>query len=202
MPYLILGAGGMAVNVLYYLSGGDVCFLDEITTLDELQVGKRKFQIFHCFEDVLASKYRESKVIPGVADCALRHRLVTQAIDSGFELSDPIVHPTALLFDTTVGKGTVVCPYVIITHSATIGNCCLVNLHATIGHDSIINDFTTINPGAHISGNVTIGNRVFVGSGAFIKEKLTIGNNVVIGAQACVVRDVEDGRKVMGVPAR
>ncbi|KAA6392175.1 MAG: Serine O-acetyltransferase [Streblomastix strix] len=48
----------------------------------------------------------------------------------------------------------------------------------------------------------TIGSEIIVGSGAKILGPLTIGNNVRIGAGSVVLKDVDDGCTVVGVPGR
>ena len=47
----------------------------------------------------------------------------------------------------------------------------------------------------------TLGNNVIVGAGAQILGPIKIGNDCKIGANAVVLKDVEDGQTVVGVPA-
>ena len=47
----------------------------------------------------------------------------------------------------------------------------------------------------------TIKSNVIIGSGAQVLGPITIGNNVKIGSNAVVIKDVDDGTTVVGVPA-
>ncbi len=49
---------------------------------------------------------------------------------------------------------------------------------------------------------VSIGANVWVGGGAKIMPGITVGDDAIIGAGAVVTRDVADGAKVVGNPAR
>jgi serine O-acetyltransferase len=47
-----------------------------------------------------------------------------------------------------------------------------------------------------------IGNNVDIGAGAKVLGHIVIGDNVVIGANSVVVKDVEAGKVVAGIPAK
>ena len=47
-----------------------------------------------------------------------------------------------------------------------------------------------------------IGNNCYIGAGAKIIGNIRIGDNVRIGANAVVIRDVESGATMGGVPAK
>ena len=47
-----------------------------------------------------------------------------------------------------------------------------------------------------------IGDEVFIGAGARVLGGITIGDHAVIGANAVVIRDVDEGVTVVGIPAR
>ena len=53
-----------------------------------------------------------------------------------------------------------------------------------------------------IAKPVSIGNDVWIGGNVTILPGVTIGDNVVVAAGAVVVRDVDAGKKVLGVPAK
>jgi acetyltransferase-like isoleucine patch superfamily enzyme len=47
-----------------------------------------------------------------------------------------------------------------------------------------------------------VGERTWIGAGAVIKEGIQIGSDVLIGAGSVVLRDVPNGAKCWGVPAK
>lgn len=101
-----------------------------------------------------------------------------------------------------IGRGSIICPGVIITADVKIADFCLINLRCTIGHNVTIGNFSSLMPGANISGDVTIGKSVLVGTGAQILQGIHIGDNAKIGAGAVVTKDVKEGTTVVGVPAK
>src|SRR5690606_21445806 len=113
------------------------------------------------------------------------------------------MHPAATLGgDVEVGPGTVICAGVRITTNIRIGRHVHVNLNSTVGHDTLVEDFVTINPLAAISGDVVLRRGVMVGTTACINQGIEVGVDGVVGSGAAVVRDVESGTTVVGVPAR
>ncbi|MEN1944506.1 acetyltransferase [Luteimonas sp. MJ293] len=118
-----------------------------------------------------------------------------------------LVHPRVEASDTVVlGIGSVVCAGSILTVNIEIGEHVQVNLSCTIGHDVRVGKFSTLSPGVHVSGNVRIGEGVFIGTGASIINghpgaPLVIGDGAVIAAGSCVIKPVEPGSMVAGVPA-
>ena len=71
----------------------------------------------------------------------------------------------------------------------SIGENCWINQQVTIGYNG------TDRP-------PIIGNNVMITCGAKVLGPITVGDNVVIGANAVVIRDVEPGAVMGGVPAK
>jgi acetyltransferase-like isoleucine patch superfamily enzyme len=57
-------------------------------------------------------------------------------------------------------------------------------------------------PGVHLGGDVHVGERSWIGIGATCIQGLRIGRDVMVGAGSVVLKDVLDGRRVAGVPAK
>jgi serine O-acetyltransferase len=74
----------------------------------------------------------------------------------------------------------------------------------SIGDDVIIRQNTTfgISDTDDLRAWPIIGDRVHIGAGAVIVGKVFVGDDAIVGANAVVVRDVQPGQKVGGVPAR
>jgi len=95
-----------------------------------------------------------------------------------------------------VGASSVINPFVFI------GDGVICNTSCIIEHEVHVKNFAHIGPGAILCGNVSIGEYSFIGAGTIIKQGVKIGSNVVIGAGSVVLKDIPDGMKVAGVPAR
>lgn len=80
--------------------------------------------------------------------------------------------------------------------------CIFIHSDAVIGRNANISQEVTIGVKGNTHGGApTVGDNVFFGAGAKVLGKIRIGNNAVIGANAVVVKDVEEGWVVGGVPA-
>ncbi|MGU3576301.1 UDP-3-O-(3-hydroxymyristoyl)glucosamine N-acyltransferase [Brucellaceae bacterium C25G] len=88
------------------------------------------------------------------------------------------------LSDTIIGEGTKIDNLVQIAHNVKIGRYCVVAAHCGI------------------SGSVTIGDMTMLGGRVGLADHLTIGSHVQIAAASGVMRDIPDGEKWGGFPAR
>jgi sugar O-acyltransferase (sialic acid O-acetyltransferase NeuD family) len=118
--------------------------------------------------------------------------------------SPVLVHPSAAIGRHAVelGPGTIVCAHVSITNHIRLGRHVHVNLNSTIGHDAVLDDYVTLSPLVAISGNVHAQSKAFFGTGAKVNPGLTIGSGAVVGTGAAVIKNVEAGQTVVGVPAK
>jgi len=82
--------------------------------------------------------------------------------------------------DTIIGKNTFLDNQVHVAHNVQIGDNCMIA--GQVG----------------FAGSSIIGNNVSIGGQAGISGHLKIGNNVKIGGGSGVVKDIPDGKKVMG----
>ena len=71
----------------------------------------------------------------------------------------------------------------------------------SIGENCWINQQVTIGYNGHDDPPV-IGNNVMITCGAKVLGSITVGDHAVIGANAVVIRDVEPGAVMGGIPAR
>jgi sugar O-acyltransferase (sialic acid O-acetyltransferase NeuD family) len=116
-----------------------------------------------------------------------------------------LIHPNAVLMnkDTIrLGAGTVIGAGVILTTDISIGNHVLININTTVGHDVTIGDHSSIMPGVNIAGAVSAGESVLIGAGANIRNGIRLGNRSNIAMGAAVIRNVEPGQTVAGIPAK
>lgn len=113
------------------------------------------------------------------------------------------IHPTAVISPSAkIGEGTVVMAGAVINADVIIGKHCIVNTGATIDHECVIGDYCHIAPHATLCGQVRVGEGSLVGVGSCVVPCISIGCWCNVGAGASVVRDVDDGRTVVGVPAK
>ena len=113
------------------------------------------------------------------------------------------IHPTALIMgkDVTIGEGSFIGAYSILTTNIKIGKHSILNRGNQIGHDCRIGDYFSAMPNSVVGGNVDITDRVYIGSCSNIREKIKINSNCKIGMNAAVVKDIEEPGIYVGVPA-
>lgn len=103
---------------------------------------------------------------------------------------------------SSIGDGTIIGFGSRIGPHVKIGRHCVIKDNVTIGHDTVLGDNVFIGSGVRLNGNVIIGSNTFIGTGAIVIQKRTIGHSCLIAAGSCIIRDIEDNKKVVGNPGR
>lgn len=104
------------------------------------------------------------------------------------------IHPAAQIgsgFFIDHGMG------VVIGETAEVGDNVTLYHGVTLGGTTVFGKNGKVMDKRH----PTLGNNVIVGSGAQILGPIKVGNDVKVGSNAVVVKDVENGLTVVGVPA-
>lgn len=112
------------------------------------------------------------------------------------------VHPRATVGgNVRLGRGTILCPGVIVTCDVSLGDFVMLNVNTTVGHDAKVGHYTTANSHVDITGFCTVGEGVLFGSHAHLIPHTKVGDNAVVGAGACVISPVPADATVVGNPA-
>ena len=132
----------------------------------------------------------------------VRAALFAQAVNLGL-IPVAAVHRSSIrLGGAVIEPGAQVCAGAVVGVRAIVRENAIVNTAASVDHDNDIGAHSTVGPGAHLAGHVSVGIGSQIGMGAIVMEGLSIGAWAVVAAGAVVVRDVPDGARVAGVPAR
>jgi sugar O-acyltransferase (sialic acid O-acetyltransferase NeuD family) len=114
-----------------------------------------------------------------------------------------VIHPAAIVSPSaTIGAGTFVAPGAIIHTEAWIGDGVIINTGASVDHDAQVGECAHVAPGARLCGEVRVGARTLIGTLSAVLPCLRVGADVTVGAGSVVLRDVGDGARIAGVPAR
>lgn len=200
MDLVVLGAGSMAVEVLDIVeaAGQDrvVAFVVDVEGAPGSLEGRPVYHV-----NALPMGPETCRLVAGIVSPA-RRRLVEAMAAKGYQFAS-VVHPSAQLSRrSSLGAGCVVHPGVIVASNSTVADHVLINRGALIGHDNHIESFATIGPGANVAGAVRVGTGAYLGVGCVVRDHLTIGAGAVVAAGAAVVKSVDAGALVAGVPAR
>jgi len=205
---VIVGAGGFGREVLQTVrainaNDGSInfCgFVDNVEPDKKLLLGIDA-KCLGNDDDFLLSPSAQNFVL-AIGNGASRERIAPKYLASALN-APQILHPTALVGDDVqLGEGTVVSAFACLTTHIQVGDFVHIDRSANIGHDSLIGDFVTIHPGAIVSGSVDLARGVTVGAGSCIMPGVHVGQEVIIGAGAVVTKNIADGDRVAGVPAR
>lgn len=144
--------------------------------------------------------YRHVFIAVGSNRARMRLAALTQNL--GYELVNA-VSPHAIVSPSAVlGQGIAVMAGAVLNAEARVGDLTIVNTGTTIDHDCHIGQAVHLAPQCALAGNVRIGDRSFLGVGCKVLPEIGIGQDVTLGAGAVVVRDIPDGARAVGVPAR
>lgn len=164
--------------------------------LGELRAGK------NALREILGQEnpaVRAASWTLGIGGVAMRREL----IELGIPDTVTVVHPRAWVSPTArLGRGVYVGPGAIIHTRAVLADWAIVNSGAVIEHECLIGENTHIAPGSVLGGATRVGCDTLVGIGSRTIPGICIGSRCTIGAGSVVVRDVPDGLRTMGVPAR
>ncbi len=113
------------------------------------------------------------------------------------------IDPSAIIVEpASLGPGGLVAAGAVVQAAATVGPHCIINTGAIVEHECEHDENVHVAPGAILGGRVRIGRDTLIGLGSRVLPGVTIGVGCVIGAGAVVTRDVSDGRRVVGIPAK
>lgn len=148
----------------------------------------------------------------GIGGIAIRRELLNgvlalgllgAAVPSAAGWTPTLIHPAAWVSPTArVGRGVYVGPGAVIHSRAVVADWAIINSGAIIEHECEIGENAHIAPGTVLGGATRVGRDTLVGIGTRTLPGMRIGSACVVGAGSVVVREVQDGAKVRGVPAR
>lgn len=142
-----------------------------------------------------------------IADCAVRKRLHSVAVESGAEPMEVRSMSAEVLDAVEIGIGAILCGHSSITCNTKIGAGFQLNISSYLAHDCRVGDFVTLGPNVVCAGNVIIEDCAYIGGGALVRQgtanqPVTIGRGAVVGMGAVVTGDVAPGAVMVGNPAR
>ncbi len=203
---VVYGAGGLGREVLQLVR--DTKCQDGATVLGFVDDGVDAGTIRNDAPVLGGGDYFDAATEPlsvvfGIADPAVKERIYTRLKKNPLISFPTVIHPRALIRAySTIGEGGVLIADSHLSVNVRLGKCVLINDAATVGHDVTIGDFSSIMPQVAISGNIEIGDRCLIGVGALLRQGLRIGRDCVVGMGSVVLRDIPDGAKAWGNPAK
>jgi len=139
--------------------------------------------------------------VGSVKDNTLRKRIFEKLKFVGFDIPS-LVHPAAIIAgNVQLQEGVHVMAGAIVQVDVQVGENTIINTGAQLDHGCQVGSHVHIAPGAVFSGDCKVEDEAFVGVGATVIHGRVLGKGCVVGAGSVVVKDVEEGQLVKGVPA-
>lgn len=203
--FYLLGGGGLSRELeswvkdpafadLYSLKG----FIDD--NLDALNDFENDFKVLDVFVD--GELWKGKNILLGIAASEIKQKAFHLLQQENCNLLSFSHRFTLIGNNSILGKGYVLCPFVVVSCNVTLGDCVTVNSGSQIGHDVTIGDFSSIMANVDIGGGAQIGKNVFIGSNAVILPGVKIPDYTRIGAGSVVIKSIKQVGTYFGNPAK
>ncbi len=201
---IIIGAG----NVGGFLAYNQNLFAEQYNLLgflddDANKLGKEFYglKVLGNTEHLFALDKKVAVVI-GIGFPNAKRKVFAKIKDNGNDFPSFIAGNAWLSNTVTTGKGVILYPGVSINYETVVEDFVIMNMNCAIGHNCTIGKFSALAPGVNLAGFTKLEEAVDMGIGSATKQNINVGSNAIVGGQAMLVKNVEPGTKVAGVPAR
>jgi sugar O-acyltransferase (sialic acid O-acetyltransferase NeuD family) len=201
---IIIGAG----NVGGFLAYNQNLFAEQFNILgflddDANKLGKEFYglKVIGNTEQLFAMDKNVAVAI-GIAFPKAKRKVFEKIRDNENDFPSFISKNAWLSNSVSVGKGVILYPGVSINYQTEVGDFVIMNMNCAVGHDCSIGKFSALAPGVNLGGFTRIEEGVDMGIGAATKQNIVVGKEAIIGGQTMLVKNVEPGMKVAGVPGK
>jgi sugar O-acyltransferase (sialic acid O-acetyltransferase NeuD family) len=193
----LAGSGSFAVEVAEWAQDAGWTVRGLVELLDAVRIGSMRGGF-----SVLAPSACPQEARAVIATGGDRREHWALLAEHGWQAAT-IVHPRAHVSSSAkLGDGCIVGPGAVIGAETIVDEHTLVSRGALVGHHDRIGGFVSLMPGVNIGGHVRVGERTTLGMGAVVVNGTTVGADATVAAGAVVLREVTDGIRVQGMPAR
>jgi sugar O-acyltransferase (sialic acid O-acetyltransferase NeuD family) len=120
----------------------------------------------------------------------------------GYKCATYISSKAFVWHNAQIGENCMIFENNVIQHKVQIGNGVIMWSGNHIGHQTKIEDFVYISSHVVISGYCVIGEYSFLGVNATFNDNIKLGKNNIVGSGALIVKSTEDGKLMVGAPAK
>ncbi|WP_312697194.1 acetyltransferase [Sphingobacterium mizutaii] len=198
----IIGAGGLAREVASWLKNDPKNNYNILGFWDDNLEALNNYQIDLSVLGKI-SEFKKGNIHFGIMNTETKEKLFQEFIHNPEINICQFVHSSVLIGDrTSLGKGVILFPNVIVSCDIKIGDGSFVNLGSQIGHDVTIGNYVSIMPNVDLGGGCIIEDNVFIGTGTTVLPGVRIAKNTRIGAGSVVLRSIKKAGTYFGNPAK
>ena len=150
----------------------------------------------------LFSMDKNIAVVIGIGFPKAKRKVFEKIKDNGNEFPSFVASNAWLSNSVSVGKGVILYPGVSINYETVVEDFVIMNMNCAIGHNCHIAQFAALAPGVNLAGFTKLEEAVDMGIGSATKQNIIVGKDAVIGGQTMLIKNVEPGTKVVGVPGK
>jgi len=131
-----------------------------------------------------------------------RTKMFLAAKAKGYTCASYISSRAFVWRNVTIGENVFIFENNVLQHKVQIGNNVILWSGNHIGHQTIIEDNVYLSSHCVISGFCVIGNSSFLGVNCTFNDNIKLGKDNVVGSGALIVKNTEDGKLMIGAPAK
>lgn len=150
----------------------------------------------------LFSMSKDVAVAIGIAFPKAKRQVFEKIKDNGNHFPAFISKNAWLSNSVTVGQGVILYPGVSINYETVVEDFVIMNMNCAIGHNCHVSKFVALAPGVNLAGFTKIEEAVDMGIGVSTRQNIVVGKDAVIGGQSMLVKNVDPGTKIAGVPGK
>lgn len=110
------------------------------------------------------------------------------------------------LAGTVIGDGCLLLAGAVLaggdTRTTVLGRGSMIGMAGDVGHNCRIGEETLVSGKASISGHCQVGNHTYIAPMSVTTNRVSVGDRAYLGIGAVAIRDVPEGEKQFGNPAR
>ncbi len=132
----------------------------------------------------------------------VRTKMYKAAKAKGYHCATYISSKAFVWHNAEIGENVMIFENNVIQHKVKIGDNVVLWSGNHVGHQTVIEDNVYLSSHCVISGFCTIGANSFLGVNSTFNDNITLGKDNIVGSGALIVKNTEDGKLMIGSPAK
>lgn len=132
----------------------------------------------------------------------VRTKMYKAAKAKGYTCANYISSKAFVWHNVLLGENVMIFENNVVQHLVKIGNNVVLWSGNHVGHQTVIEDNVYLSSHCVISGFCVIGAYSFLGVNCTFNDNIKLGRDNIVGSGALVVKNTEDGKLMIGSPAK